>query len=56
MGKYPDNRELWKTSFGKEWGNLAQRDIKIGTEGTYSIFVMMHEQIKKYQEITSFGT
>ena len=43
----PDTPELWTTTFGKEWGNLAQGVVKTGTEGTDSIFVTTHGKIKK---------
>ena len=33
-------------SWGKEWGNLAQRNNKTGQKGTESVFVLNHEQIK----------
>ena len=33
-------------AFGKEFGNLAQGDDLTGTEGTDSVFVMSHQDIK----------
>ena len=47
MAKYPATREIWTTSFGKEWRNLAQGDHKIGTKGTNSLFVLDHRKIKR---------
>ena len=43
MAKDPETRELWKTAFGKEWGNIAKGDTKTVTEGTDSVFVMKNE-------------
>jgi hypothetical protein len=40
---------LWQTAFGKEFGGLAQGDIKTKTNGTNAIFVMTHSDIKKYK-------
>ena len=33
-------------TFGKEFGNLARGDERTGTEGTDSVFVMSHQDIK----------
>ena len=41
--------ELWKTAFGKEFGGLAQGDIKKKTVGTNAIFIMSHSNIKTYK-------
>jgi len=38
--------KIWQTAFGKEFGNLAQGDLKTGEKGTNSVFVMTHEEIK----------
>eukprot|EP00804_Cyclotella_cryptica_P007211 CCRYP_009751-RB/>CCRYP_009751-RB protein AED:0.29 eAED:0.25 QI:0/-1/0/1/-1/1/1/0/612 len=37
--------EIWTTAFGKEFGNLAQGDLKTGEKGTNTLFVMTHEEI-----------
>ena len=42
----PKMREIWTTSFGKEWGGLAQGDDKTGAIGTNSVFVMNHNKIR----------
>ena len=41
--------DLWKTAFGKEFGGLAQGDIKTNTAGTNAIFVMSHKDIRAYK-------
>ena len=45
----PSIAELQKTAFGKEFGGLAQRDIKSNTAGTNAIFVMSHKDIRSYK-------
>jgi hypothetical protein len=37
--------ETWMTTFGKEFGGMAQGDNKTGQKGTNSIFVMSHIEI-----------
>eukprot|EP00804_Cyclotella_cryptica_P020666 CCRYP_003456-RA/>CCRYP_003456-RA protein AED:0.45 eAED:0.45 QI:0/-1/0/1/-1/1/1/0/123 len=37
--------EIWTTAFGKEFGNLAQGDLKTGEKGTNTLFFMSHEEI-----------
>ena len=37
--------EIWSTAFGKEFGNLAQGDKKMGMKGTNTVFVMNHDKI-----------
>ena len=41
----PSVGDLWKTAFGKEFGGLAQGDIKTKTKGTNAICVMTHKDI-----------
>lgn len=41
----PQMHKVWTTAFGKEFGNQAQGDDKMGERGTNSIFVMLHEEI-----------
>jgi hypothetical protein len=38
--KDPTISEVWKTSFGKEFGGLAQGNNKTGTKGRNAIFVI----------------
>ena len=45
----PSIGDLWKTAFGKEFGGLAQRDIKTKTKGTNAIFIMSHKDIQAYK-------
>ncbi len=45
--KDPATAEVWRTAFGKEFGGMAQGDNKTGQKGTYAIFVMNHDNIKK---------
>ncbi len=37
--------EIWQTTFGKDFGGMAQGDNKTGQKGTNSIFVMTHAEI-----------
>ena len=46
LAKDEEMRETWTTSFGKEFGNLAQGDNKTGTPGMDAIHVMDLEQIQ----------
>ena len=39
-------RDIWQTAFGKDFGGMAQGDNKIGQQGTDSIFVMTHDDIR----------
>ncbi len=39
--------KTWKTAFGKDFGVMAQGDNKTSQKGTRSIFVMLHDKIKK---------
>ncbi len=41
----PTMAETWQTAFGKDFGGMAQGDLKMGQKGTNSIFVMTHEEI-----------
>ena len=43
--KDPVTKEVWTTSWGKEWGRMAQGDNKTGEKGTNSIFVLNHKAI-----------
>ena len=47
LSKDPALSEVWTTAFGKEFGNLAQGDLKTGEKGTNSIFVITYDQIKQ---------
>jgi hypothetical protein len=42
----PFLREVLSTTFGKEFGNLAQGDNKTGERGTNTMFVMTHTEIR----------
>jgi len=41
--------KIWQTAFGKEFGGLAQGDIKTKTIGTNAMFVMSHKDINAYK-------
>ena len=41
----PEMNEIWTTAFGKEFGNLAQGDLKTNEKGTNTLFVMSHDEI-----------
>eukprot|EP00804_Cyclotella_cryptica_P023697 CCRYP_019320-RA/>CCRYP_019320-RA protein AED:0.37 eAED:0.35 QI:0/0/0/1/1/1/6/0/1607 len=43
--KLPGMHDIWTTAFGKEFGNLAQGDLKTGEKGTNTLFVMSHDEI-----------
>jgi hypothetical protein len=44
--KDPILREVWTKAFGKEFGNLAQGDKHTNTQGTNSIFILSHKEIR----------
>ena len=41
--------EVWKTTFGKEFGGLAQGNNKTNTAGANAIFVMSHNIIRRHK-------
>jgi hypothetical protein len=41
----PTTMEIWQTAFGKDFGGMAQGNIKTGQKGTNAIFVMTHTEI-----------
>ncbi len=41
----PATVEVWQTAFGKDFGGMAQGDIKTGQKGTNTMFVMTHDEI-----------
>jgi hypothetical protein len=41
----PTTAETWRTAFGKDFGGMAQGDLKMGQTGTNSMFVMAHKEI-----------
>jgi hypothetical protein len=41
----PATTVVWQTSFGKDFGGMAQGDLKTGQKGTNSVFVMTHKEI-----------
>jgi hypothetical protein len=43
----PTTAEMWQTDFGKDFGGMAQGDMKMGQKGTNSIFVMTYVEITK---------
>jgi hypothetical protein len=38
--------KIWQTAFGKDFGVMAQGDLKTGQKGTNTIFVIMHAKIQ----------
>ena len=44
--KDPHTKDIWSLAFGKEFGHLAQGGEVTGTEGTDSVFVVSHQDIK----------
>jgi len=45
--KDPESAEVWQTTFGKEFGGMAQGYNKTGQKGTNAMFVMNNKNIKK---------
>ncbi len=41
----PTMADMWQTAFGKDFGGMAQEDLKMRQKGTTSIFVMTHKEI-----------
>jgi hypothetical protein len=41
----PTTAETWKAALGKDFGGMAQGDLKTGQKGINSIFVMTHDKI-----------
>jgi hypothetical protein len=41
----PATTKVWQTALGKDFGGMAQEDLKTGQKGTNSVFVMMHNKI-----------
>ena len=41
----PATAKVWQTAFGKDFGGMAQGDLKNGQKGTNSVFVMRHKEI-----------
>ena len=42
----PATAEVWQTAFGKDFGGMAQGDLKTRQKGTNSVFVMIHKEIE----------
>ena len=42
----PATAKVWQTAFGKDFGGMAQGDLKTRQKGTNSVFVMTHEEIE----------
>jgi hypothetical protein len=42
----PATAEIWQMAFGKDFGSMAQGDLKMGQKGTNAMFVMMHDKIR----------
>ena len=42
----PELQTTWRNGLGKEFGNMAQQDIRTDTKGMNIIFVLTHEQIE----------
>ena len=41
----PATAEVWRTSFGKDFGGMVQGDNKTGQKGTDAMLVMSHNEI-----------
>ena len=48
--KDPVTKQVWETGFGKEFGRMAQGDLKTKTKGTNCLFVMTHAEIAEIPE------
>ncbi len=42
----PTTKDIWLTAFGKDFGGMAHGDNKTGQQGTNSVFVMTHDDIR----------
>jgi hypothetical protein len=42
----PATAKIWQTAFGKDFGGMAQGNLKTGKKGTNLVFVMMHAEIQ----------
>jgi hypothetical protein len=42
----PATAEIWQMAFGKDFGGMAQRDLKIGQKGTNAMFIITHYTIR----------
>jgi hypothetical protein len=42
----PATTKIWQTAFGKDFGGMAQGNLKTSQKGTNSIFVMTHAEIQ----------
>jgi hypothetical protein len=42
----PTTAEIWQMAFGKDFGGMAQGDLKMGQKGTNALFVMTHDKIR----------
>ena len=42
----PATAEVWQTAFSKDFGGMAQGDLKTGQKGTNSVFIMTHKEIE----------
>ncbi len=42
----PTAAEIWQTTFGKDFGGMAQGCNKTGQKGTNTVFAMMHDEIR----------
>jgi hypothetical protein len=42
----PTTAEIWQMAFGKDFGGMAQGDLKIGQRGTNAMFIMTHDVIR----------
>jgi hypothetical protein len=42
----PATSEVWQTTFGKDFGGMAQGNNKMGPKGTNSVFIMTHDEVK----------
>ncbi len=43
----PTTAETWQKAIGKDFGGMAQGDLKTGQKDTNSIFLMTHEEISR---------
>ena len=46
----PATAKVWQMAFGKDFGGMAQGDLKPGQKGTNSVFVMTHKEIEIAKE------
>ncbi len=51
----PVTTKVWQTAFEKEFGGMAQGDLKTGQKGTNSVFLMKRKEIDVAWQLDTNG-